>query len=180
LFEHYFGPWLEGERLDGATYPFARRVGPVYLIAVNSATGNRWFWDSTGMVGPAQLERLRRLLAQPHIAACPRFLVTHYPIWRAGGRPENRLRHLCDLQATVQVALQGGVSLWLHGHRHHPYHVAGAPLPSICVGSGTQRDCWTYAEYAYDGGALQVERRQFRPREKRFTTGEVFTLKLRL
>jgi 3',5'-cyclic AMP phosphodiesterase CpdA len=182
-FERYFAPWLEGERVGDATYPFARRVGPVYLIAVNSATANRWFWDSTGNVGPAQLDRLGQLLAQPHIAACPRILVTHYPIYVRGGSPEKRFRRLHDLEATLQVARAGGVCLWLHGHRHHPYQVPRSlrvPLPSVCAGSGTMRDCWTYAEYTLDGEQLHVDRRRYQPQWKTFSTAETVALKLAL
>src|SRR6266446_4206231 len=40
LFERYFAPWLEGIRVDGATYPFARKVGPAWFIGLNTATGN--------------------------------------------------------------------------------------------------------------------------------------------
>lgn len=61
-FERAFAPWQAGERVDGETYPFAQRVGPVWLVAVNSATANRWAWDATGAVGEAQLGRLGRLL----------------------------------------------------------------------------------------------------------------------
>src|SRR5438067_9815142 len=60
-FERHFAPWQAGERLDQSTYPFAKRVGPVWLIGVNSCTGNRWFWDATGRVDAPQLERLRQL-----------------------------------------------------------------------------------------------------------------------
>src|SRR5262249_36580920 len=41
-FERHFAPWQRGERVDASTYPFAQRVGPVWLIGVNSATPNRW------------------------------------------------------------------------------------------------------------------------------------------
>ncbi len=181
LFEKYFAPWLEGERIDDATYPFARRVGPIWLIGLNSSTGNRWFWDATGRVGPDQLDRLRRLLALPHIAAAPRILVTHFPINLANGAPENRFHHLRDLQATLNVVVEGGICLWLHGHRHHPYYTPPSPqvpLASICVGSGTQADCWTYAEYALEGQHLSVERRCYQPATGRFETAETFALSL--
>ena len=46
-------------------YPFAQRVGPVWLVAVNSAVANRWPWDARGAVGAAQLERLEELLETP-------------------------------------------------------------------------------------------------------------------
>jgi 3',5'-cyclic AMP phosphodiesterase CpdA len=180
-FENYFAPWLDGERLDGARYPFARRVGPVYLIAVNSAKPNRWPWDATGRVDAEQLDRLRRLLALPHIAACPRIIVTHYPICLANGDPETKVHGLRGLAEVVKAAQAGGVGLWLHGHRHHPYAVFSSPLssiPSICAGSGTQRDCWSYSEYSLDGPTLGVERRRFDRSSKRFISQEQFSWEL--
>ena len=32
LFERYFAAWQTGERVDGAPYPFAQRVGPLWLV----------------------------------------------------------------------------------------------------------------------------------------------------
>src|SRR5438105_13181475 len=61
-FERYFAPWQVGERVDAATYPFAQRVGHVWLVAVNSATGNFWSWDASGTVADTELDRLKRLL----------------------------------------------------------------------------------------------------------------------
>jgi len=174
-FEKYFQPWLEGERIDGAMYPFARKIGPVYLIAVNSSKPSRWPWDATGRVGERQRDRLRQLLAQPRIAACPRFLVTHYPICLADRRPESRVHGLLDVNETVAVAQAGGVGLWLHGHRHHPYEVASSSLsaiPSICAGSGTQRDVWSYAEYAWDGERLRISRRRYGPQRRQFVSDD--------
>src|SRR5207248_9859364 len=48
LFERLFTPWQQGERVDGTVYPFAQRVGHVWLVAVNSCTGNFWPWDAGG------------------------------------------------------------------------------------------------------------------------------------
>ncbi len=183
LFEQYFAPWLEGERVDGATYPFARRVGPVWLIAVNSSAGNRWFWDATGRTGVEQVDRLRRLLARPEIAAAPRILLTHYPIARRDGSPESPSHCLRDLSNLLEVAQDGGVALWLHGHRHEPYYLpasAACPIPAICAGSGTQQEIWTYAEYACDGQTVQVERRRYQPLTRKFEAGEKFAVTLAL
>src|SRR5262245_32620147 len=57
-FESAFTPWLEGDRVDGATYPFARKVGHLWLVAVNSARPNLRPWDARGGVAPDQLRRL--------------------------------------------------------------------------------------------------------------------------
>src|SRR5262249_58328354 len=60
-FERHFAPWQAGERVAEAVYPFAQRVGPVWLVAVNSATANTWAWDARGAVGAEQLARLQAL-----------------------------------------------------------------------------------------------------------------------
>lgn len=181
LFEQYFEPWLEGERVDGVTYPFARRVGEAWLIGVNSSTGNRWFWDATGRVGTEQLDRLRRLLALPQLAGAPRILVTHYPVGRADGTPDRRNHWLRDRTQLVEAAQDGGIVLWLHGHRHQPYHLPPTPecpIPTICSGSGTQEGIWTYAEHTYEGGEWRVEQRHYRPQTQTFEAGEHYAIKL--
>jgi 3',5'-cyclic AMP phosphodiesterase CpdA len=177
LFEKHFEAWQEGERVGGHRYPFARRVGPLYLIAANSCTGNRWFWDAAGSVGTDQLGRLRELLQRPHIQACPRIFVTHYPICRPSGEPLGRHRHLRDLQATLQTVTAGGVSLWLHGHEHEPSYVPRSertPIPSLGAGSGTQLHRWTYAIYTIEGNHMQVERRRYEAKAGRFEGGDRF------
>jgi 3',5'-cyclic AMP phosphodiesterase CpdA len=173
-FEKYFAPWLVGERVDEAMYPFARKVGPVYLIALNSAKPNRWFWDATGRVARDELDRLRRLCELPHIAACPRILVTHYPICLANGTPEKRYHGLLNLHEMLRVVQECGISVWLHGHRHRPYEVFTShvcTLPSICAGSGTQEGLWSYAEYTLDGESWTISRRQYEPGTAKFAAG---------
>src|SRR5439155_19497125 len=93
-FERAFAPWQQGVRVDEQTYPFAQKVGPVWLIGVNSSTGNRWAWDAGGAVGPEQRERLARLLEQ--IDGGPRILVTHFPVCLSSGKLERRSHGLRD------------------------------------------------------------------------------------
>src|SRR5262249_51094076 len=118
-FERAFAPWQAGERIDGEAYPFAPRVGPVWLGGVCSATPDRLPMDARGIVGQAQLERLEALLA--NLTHGLRILVTHYPIAIPGGKPEHHFRVLRDLDRLIDVAQRGGVVLWLHGHRHDAY-----------------------------------------------------------
>lgn len=180
IFEQHFGPWQVGHRVDDEVYPFAQRVGHVWLIGVNSSTANRWPWDAAGRVGPAQMERLRRLLTS--LAPGPRILVTHYPVSLRNGRPENRFHHLRDVRELVAVAAHGGVSLWLHGHRHGAYHVTDprvAPFPIICVGSTTQYGLWSYNEYTIHGLQFRVLRRTFCPDTRTFRDGKSFDLELK-
>ncbi len=165
-FERHFAPWQLGERLDAEVYPFAQRVGPLWLIAVNSATANRLPHDARGAVGKPQLDRLRRLLARlADIDGGPRILVTHYPIARPCGKPEGKMHALRDVRDLLDVARAGGVDLWLHGHRHDVYHhpkSATMPIASICAGSATQTAAWSYQELAIEGRHLVGSVRPFR------------------
>jgi 3',5'-cyclic AMP phosphodiesterase CpdA len=179
LFEKHFIPWQEGERVDGATYPFARRAGPIWLIAVNSCTGNRWFWDATGRVDAPQLERLKKLLKQ--LSPGPRILVTHYPIARPNGEPERRDHCLRDLADVVRVAQDGGICLWLHGHQHVPYVLqdpAVVPIPTIGAGSLTQTGKWSYYEHMIDQGSWRAQKRIYSPDSRCFQNDEVVELTL--
>jgi 3',5'-cyclic AMP phosphodiesterase CpdA len=180
LFERYFAPWQNGIRVDDSTYPFAQQVGNLWLVGVNSCTGNRWPWDAGGSVGPAQLRRLEALLGR--LAPGPRILVTHYPVYLASGKREWRTHGLRDLPDLVEVASQGGVSVWLHGHRHAPYHhppSALVPFPVVCAGSATQNGRWTYAEYLIEGGMFRAVRRYFDTEDLTFKDGERFEFELK-
>lgn len=178
-FERYFAPWQQGRRVDDHRYPFAQPVGPLWLIAVNAATGNRWPWDAGGAVGSAQLDRLRRLLAA--LEPGPRILVTHYPVCLATGCREPAHHGLRDLDALLDVANGGGVNLWLHGHRHSPYFLEappGATFAAICAGAATQNDLWSYGEYTIDGNTLSALRRVYDPIQQHFRDAETFRLAL--
>ena len=178
-FEHYFARWQQGVRIDGEVYPFAQRVGPVWLVAVNSAVANRWPWDARGTVGEAQLQRLEELLKR--IEGGPRILVTHYPIRVASGKREVKIRALRDLEDLVEVARQGGIGLWLHGHRHNNYYHPSSddvPFPVICAGSATQSGLWSYSDYTVTEHTLRATQRVFQPRWGRFEDAGTFDLEL--
>ena len=179
MFEQRFGSWQEGIRLDKAIYPFAQRVGPLWLVAVNSSRPNLLPWDATGSVGQDQLDRLARLLDQ--LDGGMRVLVTHYPVRLDNGKPEWRSRRLRDLEKLVGVAEQGGVVLWMHGHRHRAYHHEagdGLPFAVICAGSATQTGRWSYGEYTIEGNMLHAQRRTFQPQQGCFVPSDTFTLRL--
>jgi 3',5'-cyclic AMP phosphodiesterase CpdA len=178
-FERHFAPWQRGERVGGDPYPFAQRAGPAWLVAVNSATPNRLAWDASGGVGPAQLARLEELLAR--LDGGPRILVTHYPVWQAAGRRELHARRLRDLDALLDVCHRGNVRLWLHGHRHHHYHVPAseqASFPVLCAGSATQRGRWSYSDYTLSGDRLAVQTRVYDPEAEAFRNGVAFEVDL--
>ena len=179
VFEKRFESWQKGEKVDEAIYPFAQRVGPIWLVAVNSCKGNRWFWDATGRVDDPQLERLRLLLRK--LSSGPRILVTHYPIARANGEPERPDHCLLNLQELISVAREGGVCLWLHGHQHVAYLLqdpAFVPIPTICAGSLTQTGKWSYYEYTVEQDRLRAQRRTYSVEGKCFQSGEAVELRL--
>lgn len=158
-FEDAFAPWLVGERVDGATYPFARRTGSMWFVGVNSAVPNRGIFDASGLVGPEQLDRLDRLLSR--LGDEPKALVTHYPFCTAEGQPEPRLHGLRDRDALAEVVRKHGIELWFSGHRHRPFQHRPSdtvPLHVIGAGSATQRGtagCW---EVVIKGKQLTTQR----------------------
>lgn len=177
LFERYFASWQTGTRVDGAIYPFAQRAGPAWLVAVNSAAGNRWAWDASGQVDEAQLDRLGRLLER--LEPGPRILVTHYPVCLSNGRRERRTHGLRNLADVVAVAAKGGVCLWLHGHRHTAYQLSTpgiAPFPVVCAGSSTQTGCWGFNEYHIEDDSCRLTRFVYSPGEGRFREQSVQSL----
>jgi 3',5'-cyclic AMP phosphodiesterase CpdA len=178
-FEQHFAGWQQGRRVGAHRYPFAQRVGDLWLIGVNAAKGNRLPWDASGRVGPEQCERLRELLRT--LEPGPRVLVTHYPVCLADGRRETFDHGLRDMQAVVDSAAAGGVCLWLHGHRHGPYYFQRpslAPFPVICAGSATQTHVWSHNEYTIEAGRLHAVRRVFDEHRDEFAELESFELDL--
>ena len=178
-FERFFAPWQDGERIGGEVYPFAQRVGDIWLVGVNSSTANFWPHDARGHVGDAQLERLEKLLGS--LEPGPRILITHYPIRLASGAPEKLFHGLRDLDHLVSVAQRGGVVLWLHGHRHDHYHHRHSdrtPFPVICAGSATQHGTWSYSDYTITGSHLCALQRVYDDSAHCFRDGSTFELDL--
>ncbi|MBX3397290.1 MAG: metallophosphoesterase [Gemmataceae bacterium] len=179
LFEKHFAPWLDGLRVDHHTYPFARKVGPAWLVAVNSATPNWAVWDASGTIGHAQLERLEKLCER--LDAGPRILVTHYPLRTAKGNLEHPTHRLRDHAESLDAAKRCGIALWLHGHLHRGFVLPAGdaiPFPVICAGSCTQTNRWMYNQCELDGHTLRVRRRRYDPAANRFDDAEEWTLEL--
>jgi 3',5'-cyclic AMP phosphodiesterase CpdA len=179
-FERHFAPWLEGERIDDHLYPFARRVGHVWLVCVNSSQPQGLNTAASGAIGRPQLHRLIALCAT--LGPGPRILVTHYPLRDVRRRVERRSHRLLDHKLALEVAKEVGVGLWVHGHIHHPFvHAPGPdlPFPVICAGSATQTNRWAHNEYVIDGTDLTMTRRTWNPDEGAFRETETHAFPLR-
>ncbi len=180
IFEAAFAPWQQGARVDDSHYyPFAQKVGHIWLIGLNSSTANLIPIDASGMVGEAQLLRFRELLAT--LDPGPRIVVSHYPLLTKDRKPEPKWHRLRDWERVRDVAAECGVSLWLHGHKHAWYILPAGerqPFPSICVGSTAQTDRWGYHEYRIEGTKLTGLRRVFDLEADKFQDAEIFELDL--
>src|SRR5262249_36816204 len=144
-----------------------------------SCTGNRWFWDAAGSVGSEQLQRLGQLLES--LDPGRRIFVTHYPICLSSGAPGHRFRGPPDLGGLLKVAKRGKICLWLHGHRHTPYHherSGFADFPIICAGSATREGSASYGDYTIAGNYLHAVRRAFAAGTGSFREVEQFKLRL--
>ncbi|MGL6073014.1 MAG: metallophosphoesterase family protein [Fimbriiglobus sp.] len=180
-FEKAFAPWQVGERIDGHTYPFARKFGHVWFIAINSSTPNKGTLDASGEIGAEQLERVRALCDKLDDGL--RIIVTHYPLCDETGKPEHRLRRLRDLDAVMQF-LQNpnlNIRLWLHGHIHRPFlrgRCAKLPVPVICAGSATQTDRWSFFEYTIEDQNLLAIRFRYQPKLRNYAEVDRLSLNL--
>jgi 3',5'-cyclic AMP phosphodiesterase CpdA len=173
LFEDTFADWQAGERVSIDTYPYARRVGPLWLIAINSSRPNASPWDSRGEVGRPQRKRLVALLEQ--LSPGPRILVTHYPVCLADGHSEKRWRKLRDAHQVAEIARTGNIKLWCHGHRHVSYIRPADerfPFAISCAGSATQFQRWSYCEYSFEDTKVDIQRRTWSPERKQFEDAE--------
>jgi 3',5'-cyclic AMP phosphodiesterase CpdA len=178
-FERLFSPWQRGVRLDQRHYPFAYRVGPVWLIALQAARPHVSFWDASGRVGLSQWQDLEQLCQR--LEPGLRIVVCHYPLLTEKRRPEPWYRRLRDAPTAYRRIHQCQIALWLHGHRHHWYYLPAdesLPCPTIGAGSATQRGQAGYLEYRLDGPVLYALRRAYDPVKGAFRDAEHFQLTL--
>jgi 3',5'-cyclic AMP phosphodiesterase CpdA len=108
-----FGDYLRGDAaVDGASYPFVRRRGPLALIGVSSAVPTLPLM-ATGTLGRAQLDELDKVLAQLSSEQAFRVLLVHHPL-----HSNSRIKRLTDSRQLRTQLKRHGVELVLHGHDH--------------------------------------------------------------
>ncbi|HVV85726.1 MAG TPA: metallophosphoesterase [Kofleriaceae bacterium] len=100
---------------DRAAWPLVRVRGPLALIGLTTSRQSPWF-TAYGRVGAPQLERLRRVLADPRLRDKARVVAIHHP--PAGRRARSVIRGLRDHEAFAKVIAEAGAELVVHGHEH--------------------------------------------------------------
>jgi 3',5'-cyclic AMP phosphodiesterase CpdA len=177
-FEKTFRNWQEGERIEAALYPFAKKVGDFWIVAVCSATENRGFWDARGRVGDEQLARFDKLCER---LEGPKILATHYPMLLRKGQPEHPGRQLRDADKLAKLVKKHKFLAWLHGHRHRSFWYTPTPkhpYAMICSGSVTHKKRWMYLDILVSPHSIELNRRMYSPKTQSFYTIDVITIPL--
>ena len=99
---------------DDGTFPFVRRIGDVVLVGVNSAVPTPP-GIAQGEVGPAQRERIKRLLTMIGKAGLFRLVMIHHPPLPGQAPWQRALR---DADALKACLAEAGAELVVHGHNH--------------------------------------------------------------
>jgi 3',5'-cyclic AMP phosphodiesterase CpdA len=111
---HYMQSDTWGSTIAGPGFPYVRRVGPLALIALNSAVPTKLF-RATGRIGPRQMSALAKVLEDLKSTGLSRVVLIHHP-----PLPEQapRRRALEDGADLARVLAAHGADLVVHGHNH--------------------------------------------------------------
>jgi 3',5'-cyclic AMP phosphodiesterase CpdA len=132
-----WGDYMRGETLDGAVFPFVRRIGELAVISCSSAVPTRPFL-AIGKFDEAQADRLSRILKIMGEAGFYRAIMIHHP-------PVQELQHpsfgLKGHKLFRDVVAQNGAELILHGHTHrssiHSIPGLGKEVPVVGVAAAS-------------------------------------------
>ncbi len=132
-----WGPYMRGETLDKAAFPFVRRVGEMAVVSCSSAVPTRPFL-AIGRFDDKQAERLARILTALGEAGMFRVVLIHHP-------PNPELQHpsfgLKGHKLFRKVIAEHGAELILHGHTHrssiHSIPGKGHEVPVVGVAAAS-------------------------------------------
>lgn len=137
---HYMTPDAWGRTLASSPqsgFPYARRVGDVALVGLNSAVPTMPGFAS-GRLGSAQLREAEALLRQAREERLFRCILIHHPPLPGQAKP---MRGLDNAEAFRKLIESAGAELVLHGHNHRNMldwcrHGSGE-IPVVGVPSGS-------------------------------------------
>jgi 3',5'-cyclic AMP phosphodiesterase CpdA len=122
-FERYVGQWLESDLpglaadVGGARFPVVKLRGPAAFIALSSAVPRPPF-VAAGELGAAQLDALRRILAEPEVTRRTVVIALHHPPVHPWRRLKAHLEGLRDASALLSLLASVPRGVVLHGHLH--------------------------------------------------------------
>jgi 3',5'-cyclic AMP phosphodiesterase CpdA len=146
-FERHFAGLCEGAR-----FPFLKPLGQgVTLVGLDVSRPTNLV-DSSGLVGEAQLARLRELLCDRSLADHFVVLALHYGLMRADGRPDGPSHGLRDAPALLALLAREDVTvdLVLHGHLHRPFVQRAGRRAVVNAGSATDLHVRRCGYFVYD------------------------------
>jgi len=128
--QEQWGPYITGETLDRADFPYVRRVGEMAIVTCSSAVPTRPFL-AIGRFEEQQADRLGRILSILKEAGYFRVVLIHHP-------PNAELQHpsfgLKGNKIFRRVIAEQGAELVLHGHTHRSsIHSIGGPGHEVPV-----------------------------------------------
>ncbi len=115
FYEHYESDADWSELQGEEHWPCVRRRGPVTIFGLSTSLQTPWF-TAYGVIGEAQLERLRTALLDERYTGTLRLVAIHHS--PAEPRARSRVRGLRDRKALYEVLKETGAELILHGHEH--------------------------------------------------------------
>jgi 3',5'-cyclic AMP phosphodiesterase CpdA len=137
-----WGPYMSGETLDAARFPFVRRIGDVAIIACSSAVPSAPMF-ALGRFEQDQADRLARILEMLGDAGYFRIIMIHHPPNLEARHP--RLGLYGAKRFRDAVALQGA-ELVLHGHTHKssifaiPGQTGDVPVVGVAAAGAAQSE----------------------------------------
>lgn len=140
-FEKHFAKWMTSDRPELATdgpFPFVRLFGDsLAVVGVSSARPNPEPWRSSGRIPDAQLEGLRRIVAEPSIRDRFVIVMTHYAPRLWNGRPDSITHGLENADALLSVLATIPRGCLIHGHVHRRFAVREPNVGPMLLGAGS-------------------------------------------
>jgi len=159
-----FAPYMRGDDLLKAEFPYMRIRGRVALIGLCSAIPTGLFLAS-GRIGETQAVKLRQMLQATSAAGFVRVVMIHHSPLKDAAHFGRGLR---DATSFTRLLSESGAELVIHGHNHVQSvemlpRRAGPPIPIVGVASasavpGTARHRAAYHLYTItiDAAGLRI------------------------
>lgn len=125
-----YGDYVTGETLDGAAFPFVRRVGEVAIVSCSSAIATPP-WIAAGRFDAPQAARLAKCLQLLGDGGYFRVVLIHHPPDTDYNDPR---KSLWGARRFREVIAQRGAEMILHGHTHRStIHTVKGPTGDVPV-----------------------------------------------